>query len=60
MYNKLRTMHKRKTRAVNNAIKSKSGKIKFEKEDIKKTWVEYIEELFDDNSRPDRPADNPE
>ena len=60
MYNKLRTMYKRKTRAANNAIKSKSGKIMFEKEDIKKRWVEYIEELFDDNSRPDRPVDNPE
>ena len=35
MYNKLRTMYKRKTRAANNAIKSKSGKIMFEKEDIK-------------------------
>ena len=57
---KLRTMYKRKTRADNNASKSKSGKIMFEKEDIKKGWVEYIEELFDDNSRPDRPADNPE
>ena len=60
MYNKLRTMYKRKTGVVNNAIKSKSGKIIFEKEDIKKRWVEYIEELFDYNSRPDRPADNSE
>ena len=32
----------------------------FEKEDIKKRCVEYIEGLFDDNSRPDRPADNSE
>ena len=60
MYNKLRTIYKRKTRAANNAIKSKSGKIMFEKEDIKQRWVEYIEELIDDNSRPERPADNPE
>ena len=59
MCNKLRTMYKRKTTAANNAIKSKSGNIMFEKEDIKKRLVEYIEELFDDNSRPDRPADNP-
>ena len=59
LYNKLRTMHKRKTRAANKAIKNKSGKIMFEKEDIKQRWVEYGEELCDD-LRPDRPADNPE
>ena len=59
MYNKLRTMYKRKTRAANNAIKSKSGKIMFEKEDVKKRWVENIVEIFDD-SRPDRPVDNAE
>lgn len=42
MYNKLRTMYKRKTRPANNAIKNKSGIIMFEKEDIKQRWVEYI------------------
>ena len=58
MYNKLRTMHKRRTGAANKAI-NESGKIMLEKEDIKQRWVEYKEELFDD-LRPDRPADNPE
>ena len=32
----------------------------FEKEDAKHRWVVYIEELFDDDSRSDRPADNSE
>ena len=58
MDNKLRTMHNRKTRAANNPIKDKSGKIMFKKEDVKQRWVECTEEIFDD-SRPDRPADNP-
>ena len=48
-YNKLRTMYKRKTKAANNAIKKKYDKVMLENEDIKQRWVEYMEELFDDN-----------
>ena len=56
MYNKLRTMYRRKIKTANNATKSKCSQIILEEEDIKQRWVEYIEELFGD-SRPDKPAE---
>ena len=37
-----------------NCIKSKDGKLLFEKDDIKKRWCEYTEELFAD-ARPEKP-----
>ena len=48
-----------RSRTAGRCIKNKEGKILFEKEDIKRRWTEYIEELFqDDRDQLPTPSNN--
>ena len=55
MYEDIREMTNQRNKAQSgNCIKSKDGRLLFEKEDIKARWCEYTGELFAD-VRPDKP-----
>ena len=41
--------NKRKSRAGNNCIKDKLGKMLFDTEDVTNRWVEYVDELYNDD-----------
>ena len=64
MYKDIKEMTNNKTRTDRSGcIKSKDGKLLFEKEDVKNRWKEYIGDLFDDvrTSKPSpRNLDGPE
>ena len=47
-HKKVKELTNRKSRPPSSAIKDKAGEILFEPEDIQKRWMEYMEELFDD------------
>ena len=49
MYDKVKELTMKCTLKGGGSITDKNGKILFDQEEIDKTWVEYIKELYDDN-----------
>ena len=49
MYNKVKELTKKCTLKGGGSITDKNGKIVFDQEEIDKTWVEFIKELYDDD-----------
>ena len=52
MYDKVKQLTKKYTKKGEGSITDKNGKILFDQEEIAKRWVEYIEELYDDDWEP--------
>ena len=52
MYDKVKELTKKCTLKGGGSITDKNGKILFDQEEIDKSWVEYIKELYDDDQAP--------
>ena len=52
MYDKVKELTKKCTQKVGGSITDKNGKILFDQKEIAKRWVEYINELYDDDREP--------
>ena len=49
MYDKVKQLTKKCTQKGEGSMTDKNGKILFYQEEIAKTWVEYIKELYDED-----------
>ena len=57
MYNKIKKMSQRSCPTANTAMKGKDDETIFEKGDIQNRWIEYFNELFNDDDRADTDTD---